>query len=115
MMWIYDREPLREHRPGPPAGGRTWEETLAGVELGSDNLDRKKLKKKKQIILTYHCRGNIDNDVMKEIHLKIVLYHRVSTTTTVLSAKEEREILKTAEAGARIASVSPRQTGYLLA
>ena len=46
MMWIYDHEPLREHRPGPPAGGRTWEETLAGVELGSDNLDRKKLKKK---------------------------------------------------------------------
>ena len=49
MMWIYDREPLREHRPGPPAGGRTWEETLAGVEPGSDNLDRKKLKKKNRL------------------------------------------------------------------
>ena len=63
--------------------------------------------------MTYHCRNNIDNDVMKEIHLKIVLYHRVSTTTTVRSAKEEREISKTAEAGARIAYVSPRQTGRL--
>lgn len=35
MMWIYDPEPLREHRPGPPAGGRTWEKTFAGVELGA--------------------------------------------------------------------------------
>ena len=61
------------------------------------------MKKKKQIILTYHCLNNVDNDVMKEIHLKIVLYHRVSTTTTVLSAKEERETSKTAEAEARIA------------
>ena len=31
MMWIYDRKPLREHRSGPPAGGGTWEKTLAGV------------------------------------------------------------------------------------
>ena len=37
MMWTFYPEPLREHRPGPPAGGRTWEKTLAGVELGSDN------------------------------------------------------------------------------
>ena len=70
-------------------------------------------KNEKRIILTYHSRNNVDNDVMKETHLKIVLYHRASTTTTVLSAKEEMEISKTAEAGARIASVSPRQTGWL--
>ena len=42
MKLQYDPEHLREHRSGPPAGGRTWEKTLAGVELGSDNLDKKK-------------------------------------------------------------------------
>ena len=34
MMWTYDPGPLREHRPGPPAGGRTWKKTLAGVGAG---------------------------------------------------------------------------------